>query len=508
MREPAAPREMISDAEARFERRRSTIGLVLGPVVFLLVLWSPFALEREAHRLAAVLTWVVIYWITEAIPLPATALLGPLLCVLLGVTELKTAFAPFANPVIFLFVGSFMLAQAMTVHGLDRRVATALLSSPWVGATPFRLMAVTGGFTAALSMWISNTAATAIVFPIAVGLLRGAGAAGPAAGGYPTGLMLIVAYGASVGGIGTLIGTPPNLIGAELIHQQIGVRISFAGWMAFGLPLMLVMLGVLVPLLYWLHRPGRDVAGQLRARLAAGPGGEQSRPGPWSAGERNTAVAFGLAIGLWLMPAALAAVTGDTASPAVRWYERHLPEAAVALLAALLLFVLPVNWAARSFTLTWRDGAAIDWGTILLFGGGLSLGDLMFKTQLSNVIGSGLAGALEVESLWTITAFAIGLGILMSELTSNTASATMIIPVVIAIAQAAGVSPIPPALGACLGASYGFMLPISTPPNAIVYGSGLVPIRRMMRAGVLFDLAGFVVIWAGLRLLCPLLGLL
>jgi sodium-dependent dicarboxylate transporter 2/3/5 len=192
----------------------------------------------------------------------------------------------------------------------------------------------------------------------------------------------------------------------------------------------------------------------------------------------------------------------------VRWYERHLPEAAVALLAALLLFVLPVNWAARSFTLTWRDGAAIDWGTILLFGGGLSLGDLMFKTQLSNVIGSGLAGALEVESLWTITAFAIGLGILMSELTSNTASATMIIPVVIAIAQAAGVSPIPPALGACLGASYGFMLPISTPPNAIVYGSGLVPIRRMMRAGVLFDLAGFVVIWAGLRLLCPLLGLL
>ncbi|MEW6325880.1 MAG: DASS family sodium-coupled anion symporter, partial [Nitrospirota bacterium] len=433
--DPDAPREAMSEAEARFERARAAAGLLLGPALFLLILWIPFALETPAHRLAAILAWVVIYWITEAIPLPATALLGPLLCVLLGVADLRAAFAPFANPIIFLFIGSFMLARAMMVHGLDRRVAGALLSRPWVGATPFRLMAATGGFTAALSMWISNTAATAMVFPIALGVLRGAGSAG---GGYPTGLMLMVAYGASVGGIGTLIGTPPNLIGAGLIEQQIGVKISFVRWMAFGLPLVGVMLAVLAVLLYRLHRPAENLVGRLRE----GAGRTRSSPPPWSAGERHTAVAFGVAVSLWLFPAVLA-LTAGAESAAARWYDRHLPEAAVALLAALLLFVLPVNWSERAFTLTWRDAGAIDWGTILLFGGGLSLGDLMFKTQLSNVIGSGLASALEVESLWAITAFAIGLGILMSELTSNTASATMVIPVVIAIAQAAGVSPLP-----------------------------------------------------------------
>jgi sodium-dependent dicarboxylate transporter 2/3/5 len=496
--EPDAPREVISEGEARFERRRATIGLGLGPLVFLLILWSPLALEREAHRLAAVLAWVVIYWVTEAMPLPATALLGPLLCVLLGVADPKSAFAPFANPVIFLFIGSFMLARAIMVHGLDRRVALALLSRPGVGATPFRLMAVAGGCTAMLSMWISNTSATAMIFPIAVGLLRGAGALG---GGYAAGLMLVVAYGASVGGIGTLIGTPPNLIGVGLIREQLGVTISFVDWLGLGLPLMVAMLAVLVPLLYWLHRPVDAAAGP----LCGGRDGAPPPRAPWSAGERNAAMAFGVAVMLWLLPAVLV-LTAGADSPAARWYERHVSEAAVALLAALLLFVLPVNWPERTFTLTWRDGVAIDWGTILLFGGGLSLGELMFKTQLSNVIGTGLAETLAVDSLWTITALAIALGILMSELTSNTASATMIIPVVIAIAQAAGVSPLPPALGACLGASYGFMLPISTPPNAIVYGSGLVPIGRMVRAGMLFDLAGFVIIWAGLRLLCPLLG--
>ncbi|HSG06099.1 MAG TPA: SLC13 family permease, partial [Nitrospiria bacterium] len=160
----------------------------------------------------------------------------------------------------------------------------------------------------------------------------------------------------------------------------------------------------------------------------------------------------------------------------------------------------------RKFTLTWEEASKIDWGTILLFGGGLSMGTLMFKTGLAEVMGRSLMGLLSLHSLWAITALAIVLGIIISELTSNTASANMVIPVVISIALAAGVNPLPPALGACLGASYGFMLPISTPPNAIVYGSGLIPITRMIRAGIFFDILGFMVIWTGLRILCPLLG--
>ena len=193
---------------------------------------------------------------------------------------------------------------------------------------------------------------------------------------------------------------------------------------------------------------------------------------------------------------------------AAKWLNDRLPEAVVALVAAILLFVLPVDLKRGRFTLSWDEAVRIDWGTILLFGGGLALGTLMFETGVAHAMGRALTSKLGVQSLWALTGVAIALGIILSEATSNTAAANMVIPVVIGIAQSANVSPIPPALGACLGASYGFMLPVSTPPNAIVYGSGLVSIPSMVRAGVIFDVIGFVIIWVGLRLLCPMLGLM
>lgn len=182
-------------------------------------------------------------------------------------------------------------------------------------------------------------------------------------------------------------------------------------------------------------------------------------------------------------------------------------EPVVALLAALLLFVLPVRLRDAEFTLTWEDAVRIDWGTILLFGGGLALGTLMFETGVADAMGAVLTSQFGFSSMWGLTLAATALAIVLSEATSNTAAANMVIPVVIAVAQATGVNPVPPALGACLGASFDFMLPVSTPPNAIVYGTGLVPIPKMMRAGVLFDVFGLVIIWTGLRVLCPLLGL-
>jgi sodium-dependent dicarboxylate transporter 2/3/5 len=190
------------------------------------------------------------------------------------------------------------------------------------------------------------------------------------------------------------------------------------------------------------------------------------------------------------------------------FFENRLPEAVVALLAAMLLFLLPTSVRPLQFTLNWSQAARIDWGTILLFGGGLSLGTLMFETGVARALADGIIGWTGASSLWSLTAASIALGIVVSEATSNTASANMIVPVAMALAQSAGVSPLPPALGACLGASYGFMLPVSTPPNAVVYGSGLVPITKMIRAGLVFDLVGFAVILAGLRVLCPLLGLM
>lgn len=499
--------ELLSKAEKRFDQARQTMGLFLGPVIGLLILFLPLPLESRAHRLAAILSWVVIYWITEPIPIPVTALLGPIFCILASVGQARETLAPFANPVIFLFIGSFLIAEAMIVHGLDRRIALVILSRPSISTSPPLLLLVIGGISVILSMWVSNTAATAMIFPIAVGLLSTvAHTSGKGdrhnLSNYSAGFMLMVAYGASVGGIGTLIGTPPNLIGVGLISQQTGVKISFVKWMEFGLPLVIAMYGILFLLLYFLH-PAKGVELKATSEYILE---ERRRLGAFKAGEWNSAAAFSLAVVLWMAPGAIALLSG-TDSAAYLWFDAHLPESVVAMLASALLFILPVDWARRRFTLDWNQAQQIDWGTILLFGGGLSLGDLMFKTGLAGVMGHGLIDIFAIKTLWGLTAAAIASGILVSELTSNTASANMVIPVMIAMAQAIHINPIPPALGACLGASYGFMLPISTPPNAIVYGSGLIPITKMIRAGILFDLLGFVVIWLGLRILLPLLGM-
>ncbi len=497
-----------SDAHAR--HRLATAGFVLGPAAALVVWNFPLNVSAPAHALAAILAWVVIFWITEPIPIPATALLAPVAAVALGVGGTKEVFAPFAHPVIFLFIGSFLIAEAMIVHGLDRRIAYWVLTRRVIGESPARILLAVGLLSAGLSLWVSNTATTAMMLPIATGMLGALSGAraerpqgSPAAWQYSTGLMLMVAYAASVGGLGTVIGTPPNLIGKGLIEEQLGIDIGFVQWMQFGVPIVIVTFAALFALLYALHPPDLGPLTGVTDFLAR----QRAALGPLGPGERNAAIAFGTAVALWLAPAAIVLV-GGTDSPVAQWYDTHLPESTVALIAAGLLFLLPVDWSGRRFTLSWDEAERIDWGTILLFGSGLALGELMFKTGLSEAIGRGAVGWLGADSLWTLTAFAIALSIVLSELTSNTASATMTIPVVIAIAQGAGVSALPPALGACLGASFGFMLPISTPPNAIVYGSGLVPIERMIRAGFALDLVGLAVIWTGLRILCPLLGLM
>jgi sodium-dependent dicarboxylate transporter 2/3/5 len=539
----APPGEAISAAEQRFERGRRIAGSIGAPLAFALVhflLLRGTGLTPEGRTLSAILAAVSVLWVSEALPLPVTALLGAVLCVALGVAPAKTVLGYFADPIVFLFIGSFMLARAMTLHGLDRRIALRFLATPWVGASPGRTLAAVGIVTAFISMWVSNTATTAMMLPIALGVLaalhRVRVANGLARGEmdarawpFATGMMLMVAYAASIGGIGTPVGSPPNLIGIGLIQRAAGVQIPFFRWMALMVPILLVMLPALFFLLYWMHRDNRSPssgtpgeAGGTADRPRAGSGeglsptpslsgyisAERHRLGPWTPGQINTLIAFAVAITLWVLPGILALPVFGSVAPAVKWLNTRVPESVAALTAALLLFALPTNLRNGEFTLTWPEAAKIDWGTILLFGGGLSLGTLMFETGVARALGEAITARTGASSLWTLTALSIAIGIFLSETTSNTASANMVIPVAIALAQTAGVSPIPPALGACLGASFGFMLPVSTPPNAIAYGSGLVPIPRMIRAGVVFDLLGFVIILAGLRVLCPVLGLM
>lgn len=494
-------RETLSRREEVFDRWRRKIGLFLGPILGAIVYLIPLPLSPDAQLLAALMAATVTYFVTEPIPLPMTALLAPVLAIGLGIGKADAVLASFGHPILFLLLGGFLLARAMEVHQVSRRFSLFILSQSWVGNNPYRVLAALGGVTAFISMWISNTAATAMMFPIALGLLGSMEFQGDKV--YATGMMLMIAFAASVGGVGTPIGTAPNLIGIGMIEQYAGRRISFFEWMALCVPITIVMFATLYFILLMLHRP-REVS-KKEAALTLEPIGAWPL-GAWHRGEKNTLAALLLAVFLWVLPGILGMVFGNTAD-ILKVYNSRFPEGGVAILAASLLFLLPVDAARTRMTLTWEEATQIDWGTLLLFGGGLALGDLMFKTGLSRSLGQGALLLLPEPSLWGITALSILLAIVISELGSNTASANMVIPVVIAIAQTAGVNPIPPALGATIGASFGFMLPISTPPNAIVYGSRLIPIQKMVRAGLLFDLMGGMIIWGGLRLLCPLLGL-
>jgi sodium-dependent dicarboxylate transporter 2/3/5 len=319
---------------------------------------------------------------------------------------------------------------------------------------------------------------------------------------FGTGMMLMAAYAASAGGIATPVGTPPNLIGIAMIEKFAGVKIAFFQWMSFALPLLILLFVLLYFLMYYLHRP--EVA-----RIEGGTefvAAQRTKFGRWTRGEKNALACFLITVTLWLTPGILAVLYGETA-PISKAYSRMMPEGVAALVGATLLFLLPVNWKEREFTISWKQAKNIDWGTLLLFGGGITLGSLMFQTKLAEVIGTHLLSMSGASSVWGITFGAIFIAILVSETSSNTASANMVVPVMIALAQAAGVNPIPPALGATLGAGWGFMLPVSTPPNAIVYGSGMVPITAMIRAGIFFDILGGLVIWVGLYVLLPLVGL-
>lgn len=482
----------------KYDRIRRAVGLWLGPLAALLLMVLPLSgLEVPARRLAAVIAWVVVWWITEAVPLPVTALLGPALAAALGVISPKDAFSPFGDPVIFLFLGGFLLAQGMTIHGLDRRIALVILASRWVGGRPVRVLAGFALLAAALSMWLSNTATTAMLYPIAMGVL-GATPALKAGGSrhrtWATGLLLVCAYGSSIGGIGTPVGTPPNLIAMGQLARLAGVRVTFLQWMGLALPVLGAMLGFALLYLRLVFPAPRGVKLDVASLRAQRHALDRLTPG-----ERNVLVAFIVAVAGWIGPGTLAALLGPDSDTA-RALTAALPESVVALLAASLLFVLPLDRKTRRPTLAWTHARDIDWGTLMLFGGGLSLGSAMFNTGLAASLGRALVDSSGAHSLTALTVLFSIIAVFMTEVTSNTASATMLVPLAIAAAQSAGVDPMPPALGCALGCSMAFMLPVATPPNAIIYGSGKVPLPAMLKAGWWLNVAACVVIPAVLLL--------
>ena len=480
---------------------RRTVGSLLAPAVFVALLALPLAgLTPEAHRLAAVMSAVVVLWVTEALPLPVTALLGAAACVVLGVAPAREVFAPFADPLMFLFIGAFILARGIFLHGLDRRVAYAVLSLPWVGARPARILVAFGAATALISAWISNTATTAMMFGIGLSVLAALRSHSDGASidpRYATALMLMTSFAASIGGLATPVGTPPNLIGIGFIRSQLGVEVTFFQWMLIGIPVVVLLFGFLA---VYLNAVGPSGLRELPAGVEL-IRRERAQLGPWTAGQRSVALAFGLTVALWVLPGVAALVAGES-SPVYLGLSRRLPEGVAAVIGASLLFVLP---GENGPAITWREATRIDWGVVLLYGGGFALGVLSFETGLAEATGRGLTGLLPAHGSFGLLVASVVLAAILSETTSNTASANMVVPVVIAIARTSGLDPMEAALGATFGSSLGFMLPVSTPCNAIVYGSGHIPLGRMIRWGLALDIVGVIVIIALVRMLAPLL---
>ncbi len=314
--------------------------------------------------------------------------------------------------------------------------------------------------------------------------------------------MLMLAYGASVGGLLTPVGSPPNLIGRGLIEEATGEKIGFLDWMIMAFPICALMFVALAVVMFLLNKPEIRKLKGVDEYVDA----ERAKMGDFSVAERNTLIAFATTVTLWIVPGIVGIVAG-TDSSAYETVGNRLDEGVVAVLGASLLFLLPTDWKQREFTLRWSDAAKIDWGTIVLFGTGIIFGSLLESTGLAETMGNGAFDKLGLTSTFAITAFAVGLAILVSETTSNTASAAVVVPIIIPIAMAAGINPFVPALAATFAASFGFMLPVSTPQNAIVYGSGTVPITTMIRSGFSFDVLGAILIVILLPVMVDVVGL-
>ncbi len=488
--------------EGGFEQTRRIAGAVMGPLCALLIWLMPIGeLSASAHHMLAVMSLVAIWWITEPVPIPVTSLLGPTLCVVLGIAPIKDAFSNFANPLIFLFMGGFLLAKGMMVNGLDKRIAYGILSMKWVGDSPRRIFLAIGLACILCSGWISNTATAAMMFPIALGLLEAIREMMAQNGKvidlknykYATGLMLMTAYACSIGGVMTPIGTPPNIIMlgflTELAPQA--PTVSFFQWMAWGTVAMIIYFAIAYIVL-WRMFPA-DVKHIDGAEKFIND--YKTSLGKWTRAQKNTLIAFGVAVFLWVAPSVLSVVYGAQ-SDVMTFYDSHFPEAIAAMVGGLLLFFLPVNVKTGEMTMKWKDGMeGIEWGTLLLFGGGLSMGAMMYTTGLSDWIGNGLKDVMgNHPSEWVfVSVFCIS-ALILSEFTSHTAAVNLIGSIAITTAVSVGISPIPVAVGVALASSLGFMMPVSTPPNAIVYASGYVPITKMIKTGLIIDILGILLV--------------
>lgn len=457
--------------------RRRWIGLAAGPAAAGLMALAapPDGLSAQGWGIAAVAAWMAIWWMTEAAPLAVTALLPLVLFPASGVRAIDATTGAYSHPLIFLFLGGFLLARAMHVWKLDTRLALAVLRL--AGTGPRRILAGVMAVTAFLSMWVSNTATAMVMLPIGLSIAATLPET-ESRGRFATALFLGIAYAATIGGMGTLVGTPPNALFAGYMAEAHGVEIGFARWMLVGVPLVLILLPLAFAVL---TRGGLQVAASARTAmadsLAAARAGQTAMRWP----ERTVAAIMAVVALLWILRPGLAGVVPGL----------QLSDAGIAIAGAVLLFVVPTG--GGRFLLSWREAAEIRWDVLILFGGGLALAAAIGDSDLAPWLGDHLAllGSLPILLLLLAVGTVVVFG---GELASNTATAAVLMPVAGAAALAMGAPAFTLALPVALFATLGFMLPVATPPNAIVFASGAVEMRHMLRAGVVLDVVGIAVV--------------
>lgn len=477
---------MIKKLDLSFTKR---IGLFIGPLLFTLAyIFVPVEfISPNAYKVLALAAWMVSWWVTEAVPFPVTALLPLILFPLLGVMPISESTAPYANPIIFLFMGGFFIALALEKHKLHERIALNLILVTGTSGNGIIL-----GFmmaTALISMWISNTATAMMMLPIALSVIKlvipntEIVKDGTLSGerNFALGLMLTVGYAATLGGLATIIGTPPNVVFVGLLQDFYGEQISFGKWMLVGVPVSLILLVsnylIVTKILFpnkldtvkgsdKLIKTKLDELGQLRKE------------------EKFVLIIFGLTSFFWIFQQLINTYIFGSSI---------LNDTNIAMAGGLLMFVIPVELKKLKFLLDWYDTKNIAWGILLLFGGGLCLAEGLDNTGIIQTIGHWIAGQNDFN-IWFILAL-IAIGVALSELMSNVALVNIFIPVIFGIAQGLNVNPILLALPVTLSASIGFMFPIATPPNAIVFSSGHIRIQDMVRAGILLNISSIIIVW-------------
>jgi sodium-dependent dicarboxylate transporter 2/3/5 len=460
------------------------IGLIGGPIFGLFIYFlvpesfvgldnNPVSIGHAGKLTAALACWMAVWWLGESIPIYATAMLPLAVLPLGGARTMKETALGYAHPLIFLFIGGFMLALALERWQLHKRFALMVLRI--IGTSPVRLV---GGFMfvcATMSMWITNTATTLVMLPIALSVIRIYESQFPEKKNLALCLLLGIAYSSSIGGIGTIVGTVPNIFTVSFLESEMGIQVSFLQWMKIGVPVVIIF----VPLVWlmltrFIYPLDNEVIDESVL---------DTKPEPWNNGSKLTLMIFFLTAFCWMFRPLLIKI--DTL--------QHLSDGGIAIIAALLLFIIPSNIKEKEFLIDWETAVRIPWGIVILLGGGISLATAISGNGVSELLASNLSGLQGMHPLLMSLAV-VTLIIFLTEMTSNVATTTALIPMFAAMAVGLGIAPITIIIPATIAASCAFMLPVATPPNAIVFGSGLLHIPQMAKAGIWLNIIGIFVV--------------